>query len=340
MKKLLTAILLLFMSSTLFAQGRKSLITPQMAKRTAYLVSNNMGMVRGIFQDANKLNSIRKTDEILAEIDKHPDCVEIFCIALIEKYGTGDGGYLAFKDCGFTLQEFKIAEQIYRNKRKEAQKAKEEANRKAAADEQATLEKWMKEGLPNDIMKKPGYKPAKFKMKAPKLAAYIDDELGARSEFIDKSYTIEIDKEGKMRVKPTDILLDKAQFELESPSLYEFANLKKEVFVPSNYTLKLIEKRKLAFSDKEIKIEWSKNENSWVLSKPKDVEKELGSDTYYAVRYGLLAHLNNMKELQGDKKKHTVLASAYINGSISCFLDGKDFDSYTLLNSYVIKIIK
>lgn len=159
MKKLLTAILLLFMSSTLFAQGRKSLITPQMAKRTAYLVS----------------------------------------------------------------------------------------------------------------------------------------------------YTIEIDKEGKMRVKPTDILLDKAQFELESPSLYEFANLKKEVFVPSNYTLKLIEKRKLAFSEKEIKVEWSKNENSWVLSKPKDVEKELGSDTYYAVRYGLLAHLNNMKELQGDKKKHTVL---------------------------------
>ena len=69
MKKLLTAILLLFMSCTLFAQGKKSLITPQMAKRTAYIVSNNMGMVRGIFQDANKLNSIRKTDEILAEID-------------------------------------------------------------------------------------------------------------------------------------------------------------------------------------------------------------------------------------------------------------------------------
>ena len=119
MKRLLTAILLLCMSSTLFAQGSKSLVTPQMAKKTAYLVSNNMGMVRGIFQDANKLNSIRKTDEIVAEIDKHLDCVENFCIALIDRYGTGDRGYIAFKDCGFTMQEFKIAEQIYENKLKE-----------------------------------------------------------------------------------------------------------------------------------------------------------------------------------------------------------------------------
>jgi hypothetical protein len=56
--------------------------------------------------------------------------------------------------------------------------------------------------------------------------------------------------------------------------------------------------------------------------------------------HGLLAYLNNMKEFQGDKKKHTVLATAYINGSITCFLGGKEYDSYTLLNSYVIKIIK
>ena len=35
MKKLLTAILLLCLSSTLFAQGKKSLVTPQMAKKTA-----------------------------------------------------------------------------------------------------------------------------------------------------------------------------------------------------------------------------------------------------------------------------------------------------------------
>ena len=51
MRKSIFTILLLCMCYALFAQSNESLVTSQMAKKTATLVRNNMGLIRGIFQD-------------------------------------------------------------------------------------------------------------------------------------------------------------------------------------------------------------------------------------------------------------------------------------------------
>lgn len=341
MKKLLTAILFLWMSCTLYSQGNKSLVTLQMAKRTAYLVNNNMGMVRGIFQDANKLNSIRKTDEILAEIDKHLDCVENFCVALIQMYGTGDSGYLAFKDCGFTLQEFKIAEQIYENKRKEGERVAAEAKRKEVEREQALYDKWTKEGTPSNITEIVGYKPSEFRMKSSELAKYIDLELGFRQPFIDNEYTIETDKDGKMTITPNDKLIENGMFTLHYASGYEFTNLNKKLIIPSKNTLRIVEERQLAFSDRQIKIEWSKNENGWVISNLSEFMEGIGSSTFYSIKQSLMIAITNTPSIDvNKKKKYTLSVTAYNNGFVTTFIDGKKLTRKELENYYDIKILK
>ncbi len=341
MKKVVAAILFLCMSCTLFAQGNKSLVTPQMAKKTAYLVSNNMGMVRGIFQDANKLNSIQKTDELLSEIDKHLDCVENFCIALIKIYGTGDSGYLAFKDCGFTLQEFKIAEQIYENKRKEGERVAAEAKRKEVEREQALYDKWTKEGIPSNITEIVGYKPSEFRMKSSELAKYIDFELGFRQPFIDNEYTIETDKDGKMTITPNDKLIENGMFTLHYASGYEFTNLNKKLIIPSKNTLRIVEERQLAFSDKQIKIEWDKNQNGWVLANPSEFMEEIGSSTFYSIKPSLMIAITNTPGIdEHKKKKYTLSVTAYNNGFVTTFIDGKKLTRKELENFYDIQIVK
>lgn len=348
MKKLLTAILLLCMSSTLFAQGKKSLVTPQMAKKTAYLVSNNMGLVRGIFQDANKLNSILKTDEILADIDKHLDCVENFCFALIDRYGTGDRGYIAFKDCGFTMQEFKIAEQIYENKLKEEKKKQEEnvkkaeeARQKEIEKEQAIYDQWIKEGIPSDITQKVGYIGSEFRMDSYELANYIDFELGFRTPFIDNEYTVETDKDGVITISPTDKIIENAKIRLHSASGYEFTNLGKKLIIPSKNTIRIVEERQLAFSDKQIKIEWNKNENGWVLSNPSEFEKEIGSVIYHSIKKSMMIAITNTPSIdEHKKKKYTLSITAYNNGYVTTYIDGKKLTRKGLENYYDIKILK
>ena len=136
-----------------------------------------------------------------------------------------------------------------------------------------------------------------------------------------------------------DIILEKVRLSLESSSGYEFKNLKKKLCEPSKHTLRIVEERKLAFSNKELKIEWNKNENAWVLSKPSVFEKEIGTTTYYAVCSGLSIAINNMPELQTDKKKHTVLVTAYINGTIKCYLDRKESDVCVLQDYYNVKFV-
>lgn len=76
------------------------------------------------------------------------------------------------------------------------------------------------------------------------------------------------------------------------------------------------------------------------MSKPSDFEKEIGTTTYYAVRSGLSIAMNNMPELQTDKKKHVVLVTAYINGTIKCYLDGKESDVCVLQDYYDVKFVK
>ena len=340
MRRCVIAVLLLCICSVSFAQGNKSLVTPQMAKKTANIVGNNMGMVRGIFQDANKINSIRMTDEIVAEIEKHLDCVENFCIALIQMYGTGDSGYLAFKDCGFTLQEFKIAEQIYENKRKEGKRIAAETKKKEVEREQALYDKWAQEGTPSNITEIVGYKPSEFRMKSSELAKYIDFELGFRQPFIDNEYTIETDKNGKMTITPNDKLIEKGMFTLYSASSYDFTNLNKKLFIPSKNTMRIVEERQLAFSDKQVKIEWEKNQNGWVLSNPSEFEKEIGSSTFYSIKPSLMIAITNTSSIDEHKKKYTLSITAYYKGFVTTFIDGKKFTKKELENYYDIKVLK
>jgi len=348
MRKSIFTILLLCMCYALFAQSNESLVTSQMAKKTATLVRNNMGLIRGIFQDANRLNSIRKTDEIIAEIDKHLDYVENFCIALIDRYGTGDRGYIAFKDCGFTLQEFKIAEKIYENKLKEAKKKQEEDAKKAEdvkqkeiEKEQAIYDQWVKDGIPSDITQKAGYKGSEFRMKSQDLANYIDFELGFRTPFIDNVYTVETDKDGVISISPTDKIIENAKIRLHSASGYEFTNLGKKLIIPSKNTIRIVEERQLAFSDKQIKIEWNKNENGWVLSNPSEFEKEIGSAIYHSINKSMMIAITNTPSIdEHKKKKYTLSITAYNNGYVTTFIDGKKLTRKELENYYDIKILK
>jgi len=340
MKKIFVSLLLLCMSIIGFAQSKNSLVTPQMSNKVAYYVKNHIGFSTTIFCDANHLNGMYELDKALASIDKHPEYIEKFIIEIFNQYGTGDSGYVAFKEFGYTPQEYDVALKIYSNWRKAQQLAAEEEQNKAIKEEQAQYDQWAKDGIPDNAKRTKNYKHASFKMNATALANYIENTLGFREPFIDSKYAIEIDNNGIMTVTPQDIILEKVRLSLESSSGYEFKNLKKKLCVPSKHTLRVVEERELAFSNKELKIEWSKNENAWVLSKPSDLEKEIGTTTYYVVRSGLSIAINNMPELQTDKKKHTILATAYINGTIKCYLGGKEADVCVLQDYYNVKLVK
>ena len=104
----LTVLMLVTGSSMSYAQKtsvktQKSLVTPSMAKKVAFLVQNNQGMLRSIFYSANEIRSIRKADAILYSINEHPDYVERFLVEILSIYGTGDSGYIVLTDCGFTI---------------------------------------------------------------------------------------------------------------------------------------------------------------------------------------------------------------------------------------------
>lgn len=340
MKKVIVLLLFLCASNMGFAQNNNSLVTPQMSNKVAYYVKNHMGFSTTIFCDANHLNGMYELDKALASIDKHPEYIEKFIIEIFNQYGTGDSGYVALKEFGYTPQEYDIALKIYSNWRKVQQLAAEEERNKAIKEEQVQYDQWAKDGIPGNAKRTKNYKHASFKMNATALADYIENTLGFREPFIDNIYTIEIDNNGIMTVTPQDIILEKVRLSLESSSGYEFKNLKKKLCVPTKHTLRIVENRQLAFADKELKIEWSKNENAWVLSKPADLEKEIGTTNYYAVRSGLSIAINNIPEIQADKKKHTVLVTAYINGTIKCYLDEKDSDVCVLQDNYNVKLLK
>ena len=161
---LLTVFLLVGGSSMGYAQKKttkqqKSLVTPSMAYKIASLALNNQGRIRYIFCDANGLSDLRTTKTILYSIDKHPEYIENFIVAIFNIYGTGDGGFLAFDDIGFTPAEYDIAEKIYNNAHAKeiAEKKKQEASKRQAEQkqkeirrnkEQELFDEWTKNGIP------------------------------------------------------------------------------------------------------------------------------------------------------------------------------------------------
>ncbi len=161
---MLTALMFVGGSSLGYAQKKtakqqKSLVTQSMAYKIANLALNNQGRIRYIFCDANGLNDLRTTKTILYSIDEHPEYIENFIVAIFNIYGTGDGGFLAFDDIGFTPAEYDIAEKIYNNvhakeiaekKKQEALKRQEEQRQKEIRKnkEQELFDEWTENGIP------------------------------------------------------------------------------------------------------------------------------------------------------------------------------------------------
>lgn len=343
---MLTALLLVVDSSMGYAQRntskQQSLVTNTMALKVAnhILSDKRYTFNRSIFNEANNIRGLYESDRILSNIGQHLNYVDNFIVALLDYWGTGDAGYTALKSFYFTPQEYGIAKRIHDNRYK---KQREEENKKQnaiIAEEQATYNKWMKEGVPDDVRSMQNYKPAVFDINALSVAEYID-ELGFRESNINRHYDIIITDDGKMSIFPNDKMAESIQLKLKTASLYEFKNLKKKVYIPSKYDLRLEEKRKKAFSDKIVKIKWNKNYGKWELAKPDDFEKEIGTRNFYSINSDLPDVLNNLDELQSiKKKKHTISVTAYIDGVIRCCIDEKVIDFCNLKNRYEIKVIE
>lgn len=334
---LLTALLLLCGTNTGYAQKKstkqqKSLVTQSMAHKIASLALNNRGSIRTIFHNANNIKSISEANAILYSIDEHPECVENFIVALFKMYGTGNSGFLAFDDCGFTPAEYDIAKKIYNNiQTKEKQKE--------ISLEQTTYNKYIKDGFPNDVAREPYYKPEKFSINEKSLAKYID-ELGFREASINSTYDVIVDKNGVMIVTPNDELIKATQFKMTSAPRLEFKNIGKTLYVPSKYELKLVETKEKALSDKIVKIVWDKRTQQWNLADHNEFKNETGTNIYRSVTGDLLYTLNAMSELKNSKKKkHTISVTAYIDGTISCFLDGKELGARILRPYIFIKVV-
>ena len=333
---LLTAFLLVGGSSMGYAQKKtakqqKSLVTQEMSQKVAYLVLNYKGFTRSLFNSANDLKTIRETDEILYSIDKHPECVENFIIKIFDIYGTGDGGYIALSDCGFTPAEYKIAEKIYKNF-----SAKEKA--KAIKLEQAVYDAYVKDGFPSNIRKESNYKQEKYKINIESIADYIDN-LGFRESCINASYEVVTDNNGIMNVSPNDNLLSAAKFTLSAPKVV-FENLNKTLYVPTKYRLRIEEKKEKALSDRVVKIVWNKRTQQWDLENPYEFYSD-EEKSYRSITGDLIYTLNNLPELKdAKKKKHTISVTAYINGVVKCYFDGYEFEKARLQPYYFVKVIK
>lgn len=335
---LLTALLLVGGSSMGYAQKKtakqqKSLVTQSMAYKIANLALNNQGRIRYIFCDANGLSDIRITKTILYSIDEHPEYIENFIVAIFNIYGTGDGGFLAFDDIGFTPAEYDIAEKIYKDI-----EAKEKE--KAIILEQAVYDAYVKDGFPSNIRKESNYKPAKFVIDEKSLAKYING-LGFRESCIKTTYKIVTNNHGVMSVSPNDDLVTAANLSISSTPRVEFENIKKTLYIPSNYILTIEETREKALSDKMVKIIWDKREQQWTVESLYDFKDDIGEKTFRSLFGDLLYSLNNLPELKNiKKKKHTISVTAYINRVVRCYLDGYETKEKRLQPYIFIKVIK
>ena len=130
-------------------------------------------------------------------------------------------------------------------------------------------------------------------------------------------------------------------FQLFNAAFCEFTNLNKKLIIPSKNSLHIVEERQLAFSDKQVKIEWDKNKNGWVLSNPSEFEKELGSAIYYSIKNSMMIAITNTPSIdEHKKKKYTLSITAYYNGFVTTYIDNKKFTKHELENYFDIQIVK
>lgn len=322
------------------SKQQRTLVTRTMALKVARKIQSDKRSLfgRSVFNRANDIRTLLESEKILSSIEQHLDYVENFLVEILYYYGTGDGGYIALKSYGFTPQEYEIAQKIYDKKFERQRLEQEKEERESIRLEQALYDKWMKEGVPDDVKYKSDYKPAEFSVNAQSVAWYLN-RLGLRNTSIYTRYDVVINSDGKMNIFPNDELAEYCQLKLKTAPIYEFKNLEKRIYVPSKYTFKLVETRENAFSDKIVKIKW--NNGKWNISDSNDIEKEIGSRTYYSIKNDLLYVLNNLKELQDvKKKKHIILVTAYMNCMIKCYIDEKCIGIDDLRNHYEIKVIE
>ena len=139
----------------------KTLVTKLMGQKIAerILYDRRSNFNRAMFNNANDIRTLRESDMILSNIEKHLDYAENFIVWLFDYYGTGDVGYIALKSFSFTPEEYKIAEKIYNNvhakeieekKKQEASKRQEEQRQKEIRKnkEQELYDEWTENGIP------------------------------------------------------------------------------------------------------------------------------------------------------------------------------------------------
>lgn len=315
------------------SKQQKSLVTQSMAHKIANLALNNQGRIRYIFYEANNLTDLRTAKSILYSIDEYPEYIENFIVAIFNSYGTGNSGYLAFEDIGFSPAEYNIAEKIYNDIQ-----AKEKE--KAIKLEQAIYDAYIKDGFPSNIRKESNYKPAKFVIDEKALAKYING-LGFRESCINATYEINTDRLGVIKVSPNDELIASTNISLSSTPRVEFENIGKILNIPSKYILTIEEEREKALSDKIVNIIWDKRTQQWMLESLNDFKEDIGDKTFRSVTGDLHYTLNNLPELkEAKKKKHTISVTAYINGTVKCYLDGYKTKERILQPYIFIKVIK
>lgn len=337
---LLTALMLVGGSSMGYAQKQakkqqKSLVTQDMAYKIAQRImyDRRSTFYRAMFNNANDIRTLQESDKILSELGNHLDYAENFIISFFDYYGIGDTGYIAFKSFYLTPDEYKIAESIFNN-------IQAKKKQKAVALEQSVYNEYVNNGFPSNIKNESNYKPAKFAMNANSLAKHIN-KLGFRESCINTIYDVVVDKDGVMSVSPNDDLFVATEFKMKSAPAVVFKNLKKSLYVPSKYKLKIVEKKEKALSDKVVNIKWNKEKLQWDIDNHNEFRNEVGQSVYYNVTGDLLQTLNNLPELKDvKKKKHTISVNAYINGVVRCYLDGEEME-VELLRPYIfVKIIK
>lgn len=336
---LLTAFLLVGGSSMGYAQKKtakqqKSLVTQSMAQKIAerLLYDNRSMFYRSMFNNSNDIRTIRESDAILSEIGNHLDYAENFIISFLNYFGAGNDGYIAAKSIFyFTPDEYAIAEKIFKDVQ-----AKEK--QKAIKLEQAVYDAYVKDGFPSNIRKESNYKPGKYKIDVESIADYINS-MEFKESCINTSYEVVTDNNGKMMVSPYDNLISAAEFTMSAPKVV-FENLDKTLYVPTKYRLRIEETKIKALSDRIVKIIWNKRTQQWDLENPYEFSDEERSYRC-SITGDLIDTLNKLSELKdAKKKKHTISVTAFIDGNVKCYLDGREIGKEWLQPHYFVKVIK
>ncbi|MBR5037105.1 MAG: hypothetical protein IKX65_00050 [Prevotella sp.] len=355
MKKVLVLMFLLAMSTFMYAQSNKSLVTPQMAYKLSYHLQKHPPIITKLFCDANNINpyELRSMDGAIAAINQKPQYAENFFVKLFNYYGTGDYGYLVFKEFGFTPQEYDIALKIYNNnpKVKEARERRE----KAIKDDEDTYTKWQTEGAPNLPSDKVAKNAVVSCTNPDVFDKLIEDnfkpfDLQGNSDVIcSLKCKVIISKDKTITIPETEDLSTKTLFEqaglrVDEVAKYEFENIDKKVDVGQEANMSIVLRG--ITSDRQANlislVKYDKKMGHWTINrkeptyifdnlvtkKRKIKENEKYSPASVKIAVGISDDIENLlaaelnKMLEPDKNQYWVQYS-FFSLNLEILLDGK-----------------